>query len=105
MTVVPTDPANLSHRIQARDGVAVVLYGKDVCFGCRKTKEKLEEANIHYTEVDIEKDPTAYEYVTEVLGYTQAPVVYVSTIEGDIHWSGLQPQKIREHITHRADAA
>jgi glutaredoxin-like protein NrdH len=55
--------------------------------------------------VDIEKDPTAYEYVTKTLGYTQAPVVYVSTIEGDIHWSGLQPQKIKAHITDRADAA
>jgi glutaredoxin-like protein NrdH len=105
MTVVPTDPTNLSHRIQARDGVAVVLYGKEECFGCRKTKEKLEEAGVHYTEVDIEKDQTAYDYVTKTLGYSQAPVLYVSTIEGDLHWSGLQPQKIKQHITHRADAA
>jgi glutaredoxin-like protein NrdH len=43
--------------------------------------------------------------VTEVLGYKQVPVLYTSTIEGDVHWAGLQPQKIREHITHRADAA
>ena len=105
MTIEATQPTDLTDRIQARDGVAVVLYGKEDCFGCRKTKEKLDENQIHYTEVDIEKDLTAYEYVTGVLGYTQAPVVYVSTIEGDIHWSGLQPQKIREHITHRADAA
>lgn len=103
MTVEATDPTNLTHRIQARDGVAVVLYGKEECFGCRKTKEKLDEKNIHYTEVDIEKDETAYDYVTKTLGYSQAPVVYVSTIEGDLHWSGLQPQMIKKHITERPD--
>ncbi|UVF61034.1 thioredoxin [Arthrobacter phage Sakai] len=105
MTVVPTDPTNLTHRIQARDGVAVVVYTKNGCFGCTKSKEKLDEADIVYTEVNVEEDATAYHYVTEVLGYRQMPVLYVSTIDGDRHWSGLQPQKIREEITHRADAA
>jgi glutaredoxin-like protein NrdH len=105
MTVEATDPTNLSHRIQARDGVAVVVYTKNGCFGCTKSKEKLDDAGVYYTEVNVEEDATAYHYVTEVLGYRQMPVLYTSTIDGDLHWSGLQPQKIREHITHRADAA
>lgn len=105
MTVEATDPTNLSHRIQARDGVAVVVYTKPNCQPCRMTKKKLDAANIYYTEVDVTKDETALAYVKDTLGYTGAPVVYVSTIEGDIHWYGLDVDRIREHITHRADAA
>jgi glutaredoxin-like protein NrdH len=96
---------DLSQRIQERDGVAVVVYTKNVCFGCTKTKEKLDEASIYYTTVNVEEDATAYHYVTEVLGYRQMPVVIASTPAGDVVWSGLQPQMIREHITHRADDA
>lgn len=100
MTVTDIQP-----RIEARDGAAVVVYTKKPCFGCEKTKEKLDEAGIEYTAVDVLADETAFHYVTEVLGYRQMPVVVVSTIEGDYVWSGLQPQKIREHITHRQDVA
>lgn len=105
MTVVATDPTNLSHRIQARDGVAVVLYGKPRgCVQCDATKRKLKKHHIHYTEVDVTADDVALNFIKE-LGYEQAPVVYVSTIEGDVHWSGFDVEKIAEHITERADAA
>lgn len=96
---------DITPRIEARDSAAVVVYTKEECWGCGKTKGLLDAAGIEYTEVDIEKDPVAYKYVTETLGYRQAPTVVVSTMEGDVHWSGLQPIKIRDHITHRADAA
>lgn len=100
-----TEVTDLTQHIQARDGVAVVVYTKNDCFGCGKTKDKLDENSIQYTAVNVEEDPTAFHYVTEVLGYRQMPVVVVSTLEGEEVWSGLQPQKIRQHITHRADAA
>ena len=100
-----TEVTDLTQHIQARDGVAVVMYTKNNCFGCAKSKEKLDENSIHYTAVNVEEDASAYHYVTEVLGLRQMPVFVVSTIEGEEVWSGLQPQKIREHITHRADAA
>jgi glutaredoxin-like protein NrdH len=96
---------DLTARIQARDGVAVVVYTKEDCWGCKKTKELLDGAGVVHTAVDVQKDATAFEYVTEVLGFRQMPVVVASTIEGDYVWSGLQPHKIREHITHRNDAA
>ncbi|WP_177179825.1 glutaredoxin family protein [Arthrobacter sp. yr096] len=106
MTAENTQPVHdLTKEIQARDGVAVVVYSKNDCFGCTKTKEKLEENSIHYTEVNVEEDETAFKYVTETLGIRQMPVVVVSALEGDITWHGLQPTKIREHITHRAEAA
>lgn len=100
-----TEVIDLTAQIQARDGVAVVVYTKNDCFGCTKTKEKLDEKHINYTAVNVEEDASAYRYVTEVLGYRQMPVVVVSSIEGEEVWSGLQPQKIRQHITHRPDAA
>ena len=105
MTTTAERPTDLSQRIQARDGVATVVYTKNDCFGCTKTKAKLDENDIYYTTVNVEEDATAYWYVTEVLGFRQMPVVFVSTPDGDEVWSGLQPQKILDHITHRADAA
>lgn len=98
-------PTDLTQRIQQRDGVAVVIYTKYDCKQCDLTKAALDRKSIHYTAVNVQDDPTAYWYVTEHLGIRQMPVVIVSTIEGEETWSGLVPAKIREHITHRADAA
>ena len=95
---------DLTPRIEARDGVAVTVYTKSDCWGCGKTKGLLDRAGVEYTEVDMEHDQAAYRYVTETLGYKQAPAVVVSTPEGEHHWSGLQPHNIRKHITHRAEA-
>jgi glutaredoxin-like protein NrdH len=105
MTAELTQPADLTERIQARDGAAVVLYSKPNCQPCRMTKRKLDAAGIYYTEVDVTTDETALAYVKETLGYTGAPVVYVSTLEGDVHWYGLDVDRIEKHITHRAEAA
>lgn len=84
---------------------ATTVYTKNDCFGCDKTKAKLDENDVAYTAVNVEEDATAYKYVTETLNFRQMPVVVVSTPEGDEVWSGLQPQMIRKHITHRLDAA
>lgn len=104
MSATPV-PADLTQRIQARDGVAVVVYTKHDCRQCDMTKNKLNKEGIHFTAVNVEEDVTAYAYVTETLNRREMPVVIASAIEGDIVWSGFQPAMIREHITHRADAA
>lgn len=96
---------DLTERIQARDGVAVVVYTKHNCRQCDMTKRVLDREGILYTAVNVEEDPTAYAYVTETLNRREMPTVIASTPAGDIVWSGLQPDKIREHITHRKDAA
>lgn len=85
--------------------IAVAVYTKHNCFGCTKTKDKLDQAGVEYTTVNVEEDATAYKYVAETLGLRQMPVVVVSAPDGETVWSGLQPTRIREHITHRADAA
>lgn len=105
MTITTEQPADLTKLIQARDGVAVVIYTKNDCRWCDMTKMLLDRDEIHYTAVNVEEDATAYWYVTEILGYKQMPAVEVSTIEGNIHWSGFRPDQVKEHITHRADAA
>ena len=94
---------DITPRIQARDGVAVTLYTKPNCQPCRMTKRKL--ADIEYTEVDVTEDPAALAYVKDTLGYTGAPVVYVSTPAGDTHWYGLNVAMIEQHITKREEAA
>lgn len=105
MTITAEQFTDITQRIQARDGVAVVVYTKNDCRQCDMTKAKLKKDGIHFTAVNVEEDATAYAYVTETLGRRQMPVVIASAMEGDIIWSGFQPQMIREHITHRADAA
>jgi glutaredoxin-like protein NrdH len=96
--------------IQTRDGVAVVVYTKPNCVQCTQTFRMLDRADIYYTKVDITQDPTARDFITRDvaaggLGYLQAPVVYVSAIEGDEHWSGFRFDLVEKHITKRADAA
>lgn len=65
---------------------AVALYSKPACAQCVATKRRLDKHNITYTEVDITRDQTAYDYVVE-LGYQQAPVVVLDT---GAHWSGFR---------------
>lgn len=77
---------------------AVTVYRKPDCVACDRTKLKLDKAGVEYTTVDIVADPGAYAYVTQVLGYSQAPVVVVNNGGEDEHWSGYQPPKIQELI-------
>ncbi|MGB9034581.1 MAG: glutaredoxin family protein, partial [Paeniglutamicibacter sp.] len=66
--------------------MAITIYTKPGCFGCRKTTEKFTAAHVAFTEIDLTMEPAALEYVTEELGYSQAPVVVV---DDQFHWSGL----------------
>ena len=105
MTIELTQPADLTERIQARDGVAVVIYTKNNCRSCDMTKKVLDREGIYYTAVNVEDDATAYTYVTETLERREMPVVIASSMDGDEVWSGFQPAMIRKHVTHRADVA
>lgn len=77
--------------------MAITIYTKPGCFGCRKTVEKLTAAGILFTEVDLTEVPAALEYVSEELGYSQAPVVVV---DDGFHWSGLNPVNIERAIAY-----
>lgn len=72
-----------------------VYTAGSTCVQCTMTKRVLDAAGIPHSDVDL-ADPTnsaAREYVTNALGYSQAPVVVV---DDRLHWSGFQPLKIKE---------
>lgn len=101
---------NHAQELQAREGVATVVYTKPNCVQCNQTFRMLDRDGIHYIKVDVTQDPAARDFITRDvadggLGYLQAPVVFVSAVEGDESWSGFRPDLIETHITKRADAA
>ena len=49
---------------------------------------------MEFVEVDIRQNPGACEYVTEDLGYSEAPVCVVEDGTGEDHWSGVRPDLI-----------
>lgn len=84
----------------------ITIYGKPdvMCFGCKQTKRAFSAAGVEFEFIDI-TDPAnqaGLEYITEELGYMQAPVVVVTD---DDHWSGLDPANIERVIAHGAGAS
>jgi glutaredoxin-like protein NrdH len=79
--------------------MTVTIYTKPAgCFGCTKTRQKFAEAGVAFTEVDVTANAAAFEYITEELGYSQAPVVVYDKDGSEDHWSGLNPDKIARVI-------
>lgn len=100
---------DLTPHIEARDEVTITLYSKPFgCVQCDATKRKFKKeglvADVDYADVDVTADETALAFIKS-LGYTQAPVVFVSTPQGDHHWSGHNPEEIDEHILQKRPAA
>ena len=53
------------------DAGTVTMYSTTWCGYCRRLKSQLEREGIAYTEVDIERDPAAADYVMSVNGGNQ----------------------------------
>ena len=87
--------------------MTITVYTKPQgCFGCKKTKELLTAAGVSFIEVDI-TDPAntaALEYISEELGYSQAPVVLYERAGSINHWAGLNPAKVNQIISLEAAA-
>ncbi|GAA1892077.1 redoxin NrdH [Paeniglutamicibacter psychrophenolicus] len=71
----------------------ITVYSKPSCVQCTATYRALDSAKIPYRVVDLTQVPAALEYVTDELGYGQAPVVVV---DDQNHWSGFRPDMISE---------
>ena len=79
--------------------MTITIFEKPTgCFGCKETKELFDAAGVQFTTVDITTNPNALEYVTDELGYSQAPVVVYEKDGSEDHWSGLNPTKINQVI-------
>ena len=61
----------------------VTIYSKDSCTFCVRSKQYLESNNIEYTEVNIENNLEAREWILEQ-GHRSVPQIYVDNqlIEG-----------------------
>lgn len=73
----------------------ITVYSKPHCVQCDATKRTLRKVGAEFTEVDITESDGAREYVTEELGYFQAPVVVVEDGTGENHWSGFNPDRLK----------
>ncbi|GAB3522838.1 glutaredoxin family protein [Arthrobacter monumenti] len=79
--------------------MTITIYTKPQgCFGCAKTKDLFKAAGVAFTEVDINTNEQALEYISEELGYAQAPVVVYDKDGTEDHWLGLNPEKINQVI-------
>ncbi len=70
------------------------------CQRCTLTKKALDKQGVPFVEVDLREQPQARDYVTEELGYTEAPVVVVEDGTGQDHWSGFRPDQIKRVAEH-----
>ena len=73
--------------------MTITVYTTSSCVQCTATYRALDSKGISYVVVDVTEVPAALEYITEELGYSQAPVVVV---DDENHWAGFRPDKILE---------
>lgn len=79
------------------------IYTKPVCSQCDETKAYFDRKGITYQAVDITEVPVALEYITQELGYFQAPVV-VNNADDEDHWAGLRCDKLVQAAMHHKAA-
>ena len=65
------------------------------CMRCKLTKRELTKHGVPFREVDIRENEDARAYLTEDLGYSEAPVCIVEDGTGEDHWSGFRPDRIK----------
>jgi glutaredoxin-like protein NrdH len=76
---------------------AVCVYTKNDCQPCIRTKKELTLRGVAFTEVSVEEDAAALEYIKS-LGHQGAPVVVLS---GGDSWSGMRPDLINSNFGKR----
>ena len=82
----------------------ITIYTKDNCQQCEATKKKFHSLGVPYNEINLDEDAEAVDFVKK-LGYSQAPVVFVSwwddATDGVIeqHWSGFRPDRIKKAVS------
>lgn len=72
--------------------MTIDVYTKDACQPCKATKRKLDQLGVAYNEHHA---PDHMDTLAP-LGHTEAPVVVVTNVEGDMveHWAGFSPDKL-----------
>lgn len=65
------------------------------CMRCTMTKKALTKEGVPFVEVDVRDNTDARSYITDDLGYSEAPVCVVEDGTGEDHWSGFHPEHVR----------
>lgn len=55
----------------------IVVYSKDMCPYCDRTKDKLNEMGLEYTEINVSKNPDKREFLKEE-GHRTVPQIYIN---------------------------
>ncbi|WP_367645944.1 glutaredoxin domain-containing protein [Paenarthrobacter ureafaciens] len=72
----------------------LTVYSKPDCVQCDSTYRALDRHGVSYRTVDVTQSAAALAYITEELGYAQAPVCVVEDGTGEDHWCGFRPDRI-----------
>ena len=84
--------------------VSVTVYSTGPsCIRCTMTCRCLQSAGIPFRVIDVTTEPIALQFVTDELGYTEAPVVIVDD-EPQNHWSGFRPDLIERLASRLAES-
>lgn len=76
--------------------LTVTVYSTGpTCARCTMTKKALDKQGVPFIERDVREDSAARDYITEELGYSEAPVCVVEDGTGEDHWSGFRPDNIK----------
>ena len=81
----------------------LTIYGKSDCSQCDMTVKFLDRNDTGFTYINIEHDQDAYNYVTKILGYRQAPAVVARYPNGsEQSWSGFRPDRLSGFVAAAA---
>lgn len=78
--------------------MALVVYSNENCVQCTQTKKYFENNHVDFEAKMIADSPEVLALIEEK-GYRAAPVV----VDGDISWSGFNPEQLRaavERVRH-----
>ena len=68
----------------------ITVYSKPACVQCTATYRAMDKLGLHYEVIDLAEDEAALLDVM-AMGYQQVPVV----VDGDDHWAGFRPDRIK----------
>ena len=72
----------------------ITVYSTTHCSQCLMTNRRHTKRGLEFEEVNLEENPDQLNFVKNVLGYSQAPVVIVEEENQTRHWSGFRPDLI-----------
>lgn len=80
-------------------GITIYTTGP-ACMRCRMTARKAADLGLSFTEIDVRQNAEALRWISEDLGYTEAPVVVVEDGTDQDHWGGFRPDQLARIAAH-----